>query len=88
MDQAKEVGKEKLEQAKEVANAAVGTATKEAEQRGLKPSPSTQQDSGKPAVGVYHSFSDAPAQAVPPTPKPSVTPKPTSGNSGGPRNTS
>jgi hypothetical protein len=58
MDQAKEAGKEKLEQAKEVANAAVGTATKEAENRGLKP------------------------QAA----KPTVTPKPGAGNSGGPRN--
>ncbi len=78
VDQAKEVGKEKLEQAKEVANAAVGTATKEAEQRGLTPTPSStqsgrsdsgKQDSGKPTVGVHHSFSDAPAQTVPPTPQ-------------------
>jgi ElaB/YqjD/DUF883 family membrane-anchored ribosome-binding protein len=38
LDQAKEAGKEKLEQAKEVAHKAVGAATKEAEQRGLKPS--------------------------------------------------
>ena len=54
MNQAKEVGREKLEQAKDVANAAVGTVTKEA---------------GKPTVGVHHSFSDAPAQTVPPTPQ-------------------
>jgi ElaB/YqjD/DUF883 family membrane-anchored ribosome-binding protein len=38
LDQAKEVGKEKLEQAKEVANTAVGAASREAENRGLKPS--------------------------------------------------
>ena len=37
VDQAKEVGKEKLEQAKEVANVAVGTVTKEAEKRSLTP---------------------------------------------------
>src|SRR5688500_3520740 len=46
LDQAKEAGKEKLEQAKEVANTAVGAATKEAEQRGLKPQ-SGQSDGGK-----------------------------------------
>ncbi len=43
LDQAKEVGKEKLEQAKEVANTAVGAATKEAEQRGLKPQSGTSE---------------------------------------------
>jgi gas vesicle protein len=48
LDQAKEVGKEKLEQAKEVANSAVGAAAKEAEQRGLKPQPA-QSDGGKPS---------------------------------------
>lgn len=37
LDQAKEVGKEKLEQAKDVANAAMGAASKEAENRGLRP---------------------------------------------------
>jgi ElaB/YqjD/DUF883 family membrane-anchored ribosome-binding protein len=103
VDQAKEVGQQKLEQAKEVANAAVGTATKEAEQRGLKPNPapaqsarpdSAKQDAGKPTVGVHHSFSDAPAQTVPPTPqtelpRPQFGPKPkaTPAASGGPRNT-
>jgi gas vesicle protein len=46
LDQAKEAGKEKLEQAKQVANTAVGAATKEAEQRGLKPQ-SGQSDGGK-----------------------------------------
>jgi len=46
LDQAKEVGKEKLEQAKEVANTAVGAATKEAEHRGLKPQ-SGPSDGGK-----------------------------------------
>jgi len=43
LDQAKEVGKEKLEQAKEVANTAVGAATKEAEHRGLKPQSGSSQ---------------------------------------------
>ena len=51
---------------------AIGTVTKENEQRGFKPSPSTKQDSGKPTVGVHHSFSDAPAQTVPPTPQPEL----------------
>jgi hypothetical protein len=56
LDQAKEAGKEKLEQAKEVANTAVGAATKEAEQRGLKPQsqwdkPARPSDFGtKPSV--------------------------------------
>jgi ElaB/YqjD/DUF883 family membrane-anchored ribosome-binding protein len=54
------------------ANAAVGTVTTEAEQRGLTPGPSPKQDSGKPTVGVHHSFSDAPAQTVPPTPQPEL----------------
>ncbi len=43
LDQAKEAGKEKLEQAKEVANSAVGAAAKEAEQRGLKPQSGSSQ---------------------------------------------
>ena len=51
---------------------AIGSVTKEDEQRGFKPSPSTKQDSGKPTVGVHHSFSDAPAQTVPPTPQPEL----------------
>jgi hypothetical protein len=63
MDQAKEVGKEKLEQAKEVANAATRSGR----------SDSGKQDSGKPTVGVHHSFSDAPAQTVPPTPQPELS---------------
>jgi ElaB/YqjD/DUF883 family membrane-anchored ribosome-binding protein len=46
-----------IDQAKEVANAAVGTVKKEA---------------SKPTVGVHHSFSDAPAQTVPPTPQPEL----------------
>jgi hypothetical protein len=40
MDKAKEVGQEKLEDAKQVANAAMGTATKEAEKRGMTPASS------------------------------------------------
>jgi ElaB/YqjD/DUF883 family membrane-anchored ribosome-binding protein len=43
LDQAKEAGKEKLEQAKAVANSAVGAAAKEAEQRGLKPQSGSSQ---------------------------------------------
>jgi hypothetical protein len=100
MDQAKDAGKEKLEQVKEVANAAVGTATKEAEQRGLSPQkpppasgktegrqpPTTSQSEPRTTVGVHHSFGDAPTQTVPPTPaKPSITPKP-GGTPGGSRN--
>ena len=79
MDQAKEVGKEKLEQAKEVANVAVGAVTKEAEKRGLTPpkpegsQPPAPASGPKPpepktTVGVHHSFGDSPAQTVPPTP--------------------
>jgi hypothetical protein len=79
VDQAKEVGKEKVEQAKEVANAAVGTVKKEAEQRGLAPQ-NAKADSGK---------TDWPAPSQPvATPKPNVMPKPSSGNSSGPRGTS
>jgi hypothetical protein len=46
-----------VDQVKDVANAAVGTVTKEA---------------SKPTVGVHHSFSDAPTQTVPPTPQPEL----------------
>lgn len=90
LDQAKEVGKEKLEQAKEVANTAVGAATKEAENRGLKPQ-SGQSDGGKSSsdwskpseFGKQTSSTGTGA-------KPSVTPRPgtpstsigTSGGSG------
>jgi hypothetical protein len=47
LDQAKEAGKEKLEQAKEVANTAVGAATKEAESRGLKPQSGQSNQGGQ-----------------------------------------
>jgi hypothetical protein len=65
MDQAKEVGKEKLEQAKEVANAAVGTATKEAEKRGLTPQPASSSSSAAPA-GFGGSQPPAPASGPKP----------------------
>jgi hypothetical protein len=76
LDQAKEAGKEKLEQAKEVANTAVGAATKEAEQRGLKPSSqSDKSEFGKKEPGKSDFGT-----------KPSVMPKPgpTAAASGGP----
>ena len=66
MDQAKEIGKEKLEDAKqvanEVANAAVGTVTKEAEKRGLTP-PALGAPGEKPKTS---SSGDAPTQVIPP----------------------
>ena len=43
LDQAKEAGREKLEQAKDVANAAMGAASREAEHRGLKPQSGTSE---------------------------------------------
>jgi ElaB/YqjD/DUF883 family membrane-anchored ribosome-binding protein len=74
LDQAKEAGKEKLEQAKEVANTAIGAATKEAEHRGLKPQSGSSQGGtsewGKPSeFGKQTSSTGTGA-------KPSVSPKP------------
>jgi hypothetical protein len=69
LDQAKEAGKEKLEQAKDVANAAMSTAAKEAEQRGLKPQPQAgkpdwaKPDSGKPAGSGLPSSSAMPSSS-------------------------
>ena len=62
MEQAKEVGKEKLEDAKQVATAAVGTVTKEAEKRGLTP-PAGGAQGEKPKSS---SSGDAPTQVIPP----------------------
>jgi ElaB/YqjD/DUF883 family membrane-anchored ribosome-binding protein len=99
MDQAKDAGKEKIEQVKEVANAAVGAAQSQQQtpakpDRGSQPPapaigpkpPTTSASEPRTTVGVHHSFGDAPTQTVPPTPaKPSITPKP-GGNPGGSRN--
>jgi hypothetical protein len=80
LDQAKEAGKEKLEQAKDVANAAMSTATKEAEQRGLKPQPQAgKADSGKADYGKSD-FSAKPT--ISPKPGPAM-PSTSIGNPGG-----
>ncbi len=89
LDQAKEAGKEKLEQAKEVANTAIGAATKEAEQRGLKPQ-SGQSDGGGTSDWSKPSEFGKQTSSTGTGAKPSVTPKPgmpstsigTSGGSG------
>jgi hypothetical protein len=93
LDQAKEVGKEKLEQAKDVAKTVTETATKEAEKKGLtsapqqvkpeQPKPQGQQQP-KPHVQAKPNVPQAkPAAAQSPT----TTLPPVGGNSG-PRRTS
>jgi ElaB/YqjD/DUF883 family membrane-anchored ribosome-binding protein len=72
LDQAKEAGKEKLEQAKDVANAAMGAASKEAENRGLKPQ--SGSDGGK-SSSDFGNFGK-PGTTSGADAKPSVTPKP------------
>jgi hypothetical protein len=68
MDKAKEVGEEKLEDAKQVANAAMGTVTKEAEKRGMTPASSggTQAKPLQPQTFAPPTPADTAAKAQPP----------------------
>ena len=85
VDRAKEVGQEKLEDAKQVANAAMSTATKEAEKRGMTPSSASSSGStgnqAKPSQPqTYPPLTPADtASKAQSTPKPSINPKPVSG---------
>jgi hypothetical protein len=79
LDQAKEAGKEKLEQAKEVANTAVGAATKEAESRGLKPQGGTS-DWNKPGAKPSVTPKPGPATATSGSPMPSTSIGPSGGS--------
>jgi ElaB/YqjD/DUF883 family membrane-anchored ribosome-binding protein len=71
LDKAKEVGQEKLEDAKQVANAAMGMATKEAEKRGMTPS-----SSGSQGDGSARSFDGSGTHAKPPQPQTFTPPAP------------
>jgi hypothetical protein len=70
MDQAKQVGKEKLGEVERVATAAMSTASQEAQRQGLMKPPQQQSGEQTPSTGKSTSAQAQPGATPPVTPKP------------------